>query len=282
MSGQQNKVFDIKDYMNFEHYEGPDLVDSKIHAAFKNNKRYLSGKWEHYLSIYERIFAPYMLRQCPVNLLEVGILNGGSLEIWQNILPEKSQIVGVDIAPQCKNFIYDENIQVFIGDISKGELVNNELKESMFDIIIDDASHFCDNVIANFHRLFDKLNWGGIYIIEDCSTSYWSYYGGEYKSPNSTIEYFKNMADIVNFTYINQERLSAPNKAIFKKLSREIAAVSFYDSVIVIEKYTKRKNNAFRNYVSGETGNLAPKKQLLDYGHIECTEKTKFEKYYNK
>ncbi len=276
----KNELVDIRNYMNLEQYNGNDCVESPIHLAFKNNKRYLSGKWEHYLSIYDRIFAPYILKNKPISFLEVGILNGGSLEVWQNILPPKSKIIGVDITQACKDFKYNENIQVLIGDISKGELVDKELAETTFDIIIDDASHFCDNVITNFHKLFDKLNWGGIYIIEDCSTSYWNYYGGEYKDPNSSIEYFKNLADIVNYTYIDKERIPLQNRAIFKKLSKEIASVSFYDSVIVIEKYTQQKEKAFRNYVSGTEGLVAPKQQLLDYGHIECNENTKFERFF--
>ncbi len=45
----------------------------------------VSDKWELYVNEYDRIFSPY--RDRPLNLLEIGIQNGGSLEIWPTYFP---------------------------------------------------------------------------------------------------------------------------------------------------------------------------------------------------
>ena len=57
-------------------------------------------KWKHYFPIYEKHFEP--IRNKPIKILEIGILNGGSLEMWRYYFPEAT-IVGIDINPVCKD-----------------------------------------------------------------------------------------------------------------------------------------------------------------------------------
>ena len=45
----------------------------------------VSDKWALYLEVYDRAFGPY--RERPVSLVEVGVQNGGSLEIWSRYFP---------------------------------------------------------------------------------------------------------------------------------------------------------------------------------------------------
>ena len=56
-------------------------------------------KWKHYFPIYEKHFGP--IRNKPIKILEIGILNGGSLEMWRYYFSEAT-IVGIDINPVCK------------------------------------------------------------------------------------------------------------------------------------------------------------------------------------
>ena len=44
------------------------------------------------------------------------------------------------------------------------------------DIIIDDGSHIVYDQVISFKSLFNKLNPGGIYVIEDLHTSYSKYF----------------------------------------------------------------------------------------------------------
>jgi len=227
-----------------------NLVD-----IFNNHNGYSTDKWEQYLYIYNLEFANIVNRNKPVDLLEVGVANGGSLELWKKFLPENSNIYGMDINPECKNIEYQEPIKCFIGDARKKEDLESFFPEQKFDIIIDDGSHICPDVIADFENLFPMLKNGGIYIIEDVHASYWKYWKGGFKRKNTTIEYFKNFADAVNCDHVLKNPPAFFNKKeknLLLELNKHVASVTFYDSVIVVKKFVKEKTSPFRNIVTGE------------------------------
>jgi len=58
---------------------------------FNNNEGKKITKWSHYFPVYEKHFAP--LRDKPIKLLEIGVLNGGSLEMWRKYFHPDSVIV---------------------------------------------------------------------------------------------------------------------------------------------------------------------------------------------
>jgi len=46
-------------------------------------------------------------------------------------------------------------------------------------LIIDDGSHINSHIITTSNFLFPFLNKGGVYVVEDLKTSYWSsFFGG--------------------------------------------------------------------------------------------------------
>ncbi len=62
--------------------EVPSLRD-----IFWAHRGLLSDKWEQYLPIYESELRPHLEHGVPISLLEIGVLNGGSLEVWHKLLP---------------------------------------------------------------------------------------------------------------------------------------------------------------------------------------------------
>src|SRR5437870_13846238 len=75
----------------------------------------VSDRWSLYFNEYDRIFDTY--RDKPVRLLEIGIQNGGSLEIWSRYFPNAQKLVGCDVNPDCACLIYeDPRIAVVVGD----------------------------------------------------------------------------------------------------------------------------------------------------------------------
>lgn len=69
----------------------------------------------------------------PIRLLLVGVENGGSLEVWQRVLPEGSEVVGVDIEPLCGEL----GLPVLVGDATdKGWCLEN-LGREPFDVVIN-------------------------------------------------------------------------------------------------------------------------------------------------
>ena len=51
----------------------------------------------------------------------------------------------------------------------------------------------------SFKHLFQSLKSGGVYVVEDCATSYYPDYGGGRYKQGTMIEYFKSIVDEVNF-----------------------------------------------------------------------------------
>src|ERR1700690_1242564 len=140
-------------------------------------------KWEQYLQIYDREFSALIATGRPLRLLEIGVQNGGSLELWGKMLPEGSEIRGIDIDPRVAALEFESrHIQVYVVDATDSSRLEELLGSDQFDVIIDDGSHVCDNVRQSFEILFPHLSLGGRYVIEGLACSYDSRYGGGLKS----------------------------------------------------------------------------------------------------
>lgn len=189
-------------------------------------------KWVHYFNLYEKYFSHFKNR--PIKIMEIGIQNGGSLKMWKNYFNSDSKIIGIDIDVNCKHHAED-NIDVHIGDQNDISFLNKlvEIYQN-FDIIIDDGSHINEHQINTFNYLFPFVNNGGIYLIEDTHTSYWSSYNGGYKKESSIIEYSKNLIDQLNAYFSKDDRLK-PNY-----YTDNIGSICFHDSMIVFEKNVRQ------------------------------------------
>ncbi|MCL2144992.1 MAG: hypothetical protein FWH43_05845, partial [Endomicrobia bacterium] len=110
--------------------------------------------------------------------------------------------------------------------------------------------------------------------------SYWDdKFNGGFRRKNSIMEYFKNLTDAMNFYYINPNETSKKTISHLGKMKSDIACISFYDSVIIIEKYVKPKNQPFRNYFSGQKDLVVQKQDMINASCLKCDKNTKFEKF---
>jgi hypothetical protein len=78
----------------------------------------------------------------PLRLLDVGVENGGSLEIWRDILPEGSVVLGVDVDPACA----DLGLPVLTGDVTNRDWVREALRGTWFDVVIDSTGTMTANL----------------------------------------------------------------------------------------------------------------------------------------
>jgi len=128
----------------------------------------------NYLKTYDPMFQSYVTKK--IDLLELGIFRGGSLLLWRDYFP-LGNIVGVDIKLP-EGFVPGERVQIFQGSQSDTDFlsqVSDAAAPDGFDIIIDDASHIGELTKTSFWHLFNyHLKPGGLYIIEDWGTGYWS------------------------------------------------------------------------------------------------------------
>lgn len=138
-----------------------------------NLDSYNTDKITHgYLDVYDPIFAPWACKE--IKLLEIGIRNGGSLQLWRDYF-RLGVIIGIDIKLP-EHFVPGERIQIFEGSQSDKQFLSevaNKVAPEGFDIIIDDASHIGSLTKTAFWHLFNNhLKPGGLYAIEDWGTGY--------------------------------------------------------------------------------------------------------------
>ena len=153
-----------------------------------------TDKGEHgYLSYYERHLGPYRLRAN--RLFEIGVggsvdgsyshpTPGGSLAVWRDYLP-RTAIVGLDI--EFKNVRLGPRVSFEqVDQKSHADLERVVDKHGPPNIVIDDGSHIGGHIIATFEFLWPRLPAGGLYVIEDLSTSYYPRFGGGDPAPHDS------------------------------------------------------------------------------------------------
>ena len=199
-----------------------------LEKYFNNNKNRLIHKWMHFFEIYDNHFSRF--RNTSVNILEIGVFQGGSLQMWKNYFGNKCKIYGIDINPECSVFSEDQ-IEIIIGsqdDRSFLKSLADKIPE--IDILIDDGGHLMSQQINTFEILFPHISENGIYLCEDLHTSYWKGYGGGYKKSGTFIEYSKNLIDKLNAWHSEESNLRITD------FTKSAHSLHYYDSILVIEK----------------------------------------------
>lgn len=199
-----------------------------LKKIFENNTGSLINKWVHYFDIYDEYFQKY--RGTEVVFLEIGIFQGGSLQMWKEYFGPKAKIYAIDINPNCKKF-EDEQVKVFIGDQEDKKFLE-EVKKNIppIDILLDDGGHTMQQQINTFEILFSHVKYGGFFLCEDLHTSYWWQYGGGLRRKGTFIEYSKRLIDDMHAWH------SKSRKFKVNQYTKSVRAIHFYDSIVVIEK----------------------------------------------
>ena len=137
-----------------------------MNLAQFSNKVKATKRGLGYFEIYEKYFKKIRLKI--LNILEIGVEDGGSIKIWKKYFP-KSKIVGLDI--NNMNFTI-KGVDLIQGDQSDINILKKIVKKyKYFDIIIDDGSHLSKHIIKSFKYLFASLKNNSLYIIEDLQPS---------------------------------------------------------------------------------------------------------------
>lgn len=188
-------------------------------------------KWHHYLDIYHRHFEQFRAVATPANpiiLWEIGVENGGSLDMWLKYFGKENCVIyGIDINPKCLMLMkgLDPNIHIVIGDQGNLDFLKN-LTATLPPphIIIDDGGHYPHQQKNSFQILFPFLRPGGVYVCEDCHTSYWPDFYGGVKQAGTFVEYSKDLIDSIN-SYHHRPPVTST-----------CYAMHVYDSVFVFDK----------------------------------------------
>lgn len=204
------------------------FINMNLWKYFLENDGNKITRWTHYFPIYEKHFERF--RNKPVKILEIGVLNGGSLPMWQKYFGPLSKIVAIDITPSCKSYEIP-GTQVRIGDQSDEKFLQELVDEfGEFDVVIDDGSHQVAHVNKTFQYLYPKMSKNGVYLVEDTHAAYWKdSHGGGLDEPESIINVSKNLIDKLNADHTRGQ--VEPDD-----FTRSTQSITFYDSVIVFER----------------------------------------------
>jgi SAM-dependent methyltransferase len=222
----------------------------------------VSHRWSSYLDVYEQTLGPIRSRQ--LRLLEIGVQNGGSLELWAQYFADAQVIIGCDIDERCGELRFaDPRVKVLIGDITT-RAVQDQVRATAdsLDVIIDDGSHRSPDIINAFVSLYPLLTPGGIYVIEDLHCSYDATFGGGLFFQKSALGFFKRLIDIVNEDHWGLERPALehlqplsdrPLPPAFLESLSTLASLEFYDSMCVVRRGDGRRPRIGDRIVVGST-----------------------------
>ena len=200
-----------------------------------------------YLDHYERILQS--AREDSFNFIEIGGFMGASLSMWSDFFAHAT-IICIDISPSVKVF-ERERIAVEIGDASSPAFLNGiKSKYGTARIIVDDGSHRWDHQKTTLYTLFDMVEPGGWYIIEDIHTSYEPGFAGHADQPFA--ELLNRLVSYLHLRGDHRKRFEAYYGQNLVRIAREIDWITFIPRACIIKKRTTAKpDNHFTILIEG-------------------------------
>ena len=134
-------------------------------------------KISSYFQAYAEQLHSYRGSKC--TLVEIGVMEGGSLLAWKEWLGKDARVIGIDINPEVKEF-EKQGVEIVIGNQADPTFWDKFFNENRdIDIIIDDGGHqYFQQAITFFCVLFHakkKMR----FFVEDTYTSFMSNFMGQ-------------------------------------------------------------------------------------------------------
>lgn len=145
---------------------------NSLQKIYERNKR---GDWpdkgttHDYIDTYSSILAPY--RYTAKNILEIGLMSGESLAMWNEYFA--GEVWGIDCDIKPINGLADlteaiaNGLKIVIGDASNPADIEKYFTGIKFDVVIEDANHDIEQQLQIYSALKPYMAEGSIYIIED-------------------------------------------------------------------------------------------------------------------
>src|SRR5438270_3924347 len=96
--------------------------DKKLLDVFMEHTGKAIDKWEQYFGVYECELGDLVSDGQPLRLLEIGVQNGGSLELWKKFLPAGSVVRGLDIDARIASLEFESSeVRADVADATDAE-----------------------------------------------------------------------------------------------------------------------------------------------------------------
>lgn len=201
--------------------------------CFKSAKKKVT-KWESYFQVYDQWLHKYVGK--PISFLEIGVCDGGSLEMWKDYFGNKSKVIGIDIDPSAQNLFTnnERDITVEIGDQSDLVFLSYLIhKYGVPDVVIDDESHRRRDIWSSATFFLPRMRPGSLYIVEDLHGTFWD----PSEAPATGDNTFTDFLQLVNS--IN----SPGSRGALKHVDEWgcVYSISFYWSMVIIQIESRTK-----------------------------------------
>jgi hypothetical protein len=181
-------------------------------------------KWSSYFQVYQELLLRFRGRK--MTLVEIGILDGGSLFMWREFLGPQARIIGIDLNPLCRELERD-GFEIFIGDQSSPIFWSEFFaKVGDVDVLIDDGGHANLHQLATLRASLEHVRDGGLILVEDVHASYMGQFGNPHRF--SFINYCKQAIDEINGRCPAVGIKPTP-------FSRAVHSIAFYDSMVALQ-----------------------------------------------
>jgi hypothetical protein len=189
-----------------------------------------STLYHNYTPHYERLLQS--LKDNDIHLLEIGVRQGWSHQMWHEYF-KCGKIFGIDNCLESEfnsdhSHLIAKNITIFYGN-QEDKKIAEDIKDYLFDIIIDDGGHKMIEHQLSLLHLIDKVKPGGLYFIEDLHTcSSPVYYTPGLFPQDSTIDFLHalNNEDVYQTSFINVEN--------FQYIKTKIKSVEFLSNSLAV------------------------------------------------
>jgi hypothetical protein len=199
------------------------IKDLDIYKCYQQSA-YLSLKISSYFRTYDELLSKY--RGKNITFVEIGIYNGGSLFMWRNYLGPQARIIGVELNEGARKWEKD-GFEIHIGDQADPKFWDDFFAAvGDVDVILDDGGHTNEQQIITTHKAIPHIRDGGMLIVEDTHTSYFSALGNP--SKYSFISYAKSLIDSINSRFPSV-------RASRNDLNKAVLSISFYESIVCIK-----------------------------------------------
>jgi SAM-dependent methyltransferase len=186
----------------------------------------------NYLSLYEDLLNP--LKEKNIRFLEIAISSGASLRMWEEFFT-RAQIFGADIRSESerKNIFSDFDIhfdetRTTTFTVDQGNIEDLMDLPDNLDVIIDDGGHTMFQQQNTLKTIFDKLNPGGFYILEDLHTSTPDFWDGCDYGRTDTNNTIKLIEDLKNGN-ISKDADYFLNNSDFLELYEKIESIEIFE-----------------------------------------------------
>jgi predicted O-methyltransferase YrrM len=194
-----------------------------------------------------------------LNIAELGILNGGSLLMWQEYF-QNSKIFGFeynnDLINNFKKNCNNDRITLSTIDVTNKSSIENAFKQVnvLYDIIIDDTTHQYDDQIRIIENTYSYLKEGGILIIENVFKSYNEKEFIEKLQP--ILKYFQDYF-FVELDHTNKNSTGWDNDKLFILIKGGSSPIFKNENKLTIITPSYRINNLFKL------------KESIDFNYVE-------------